>query len=186
MHQVSMVDTVGISVTVATGNGVARSAVVPDSVRGNAYRWFSQLRPMIRGYVVNEGPACQKVRVKVADSESVHRTMDDRVVDLRPREKGAAIIDRLPSAAHSARRSFVEQTVIPNRRRRCWCRCRVFTFRIAAYDTHVTRRKRVWPIEHRAGNGDAGSTRIIQDRPTAATIQGTRIKKTMRSHEARR
>ena len=36
MRQVSMIDSVGISVTIAASNGVTRTAVVPDSVRGNA------------------------------------------------------------------------------------------------------------------------------------------------------
>ena len=57
IRQVSMVDSVGICVTVAAGNGVTRPAVVPDSVRGNTYRRFYQLRPVMRGYVVNERPA---------------------------------------------------------------------------------------------------------------------------------
>src|SRR5215471_10332423 len=130
MRQVSMVDTVGIAVTVAAGNGVTRTAVVPDSVRGDAYRWFYQLRPVIRGDVINEGPAYEEVCIKVADSESVHGTMDDRVVDHLPREKGAAVIDRLPIPPYSIRRSFVEQTVIPNPS----IILNVFTFRIAAYD----------------------------------------------------
>ena len=52
IRQVSMVDSVGICVTVAAGNGVTRPAVVPDSVRGNAYRGFYQFLPGIRGYVV--------------------------------------------------------------------------------------------------------------------------------------
>src|SRR5438046_10763152 len=72
IRQVSMVDSVGICVTVAAGNGVTRPPVVPDSVRGNAYRGFYQFLPGIRGYVVNEGPACQKIRIKVADGKPPH------------------------------------------------------------------------------------------------------------------
>jgi hypothetical protein len=100
--------------------------------------------------------------------------MDDGVEDHLPGAKRAAIIDRLP-IARSVGRSFVEQTVIPN------TSALIFTFRIAAYDTHVIRRERVWPIEHRAGNSDARGTRIIQDRPIAVTIKGTLVKKPMRS-----
>jgi len=177
-RQVSMVDSVGICVTVAAGNGVTRPAVVPDSVRGNAYRRFYQLLPGIRGYVVYEGPAYHEVRIKVADDKSPHCAMDDRVEDLLTGEKRAAIIDRLPRA-RSVGRSFVEQTVIPN------ISAFIFTFRIAADDTHITRRERVWPIEHRAGNGDVGGTRIIQDRPIAAATEGTLVKNPMRSYWAR-
>src|SRR5437667_12283755 len=93
IRQVSMVDSVGICVAVAAGNGVTRPAVVPDSVRGNAYRRFYQLLPGIRGYVVNEGPACHEVRIKVADDKSPHGAMDDRVEDLLTGETRAAIIE---------------------------------------------------------------------------------------------
>ena len=178
IRQISMVDSVGICVTVAAGNGVTRPAVVPDSVRGNAYRRFYQLLPVIRGYVVNEGSAYQEVRIKVADGKSPHSAMDDRVKDLLTGEKRAAIIDRLPRA-RSVGRSFVEQTVIPN------ISAFIFTFRIAADDTHITRRERVWPIEHRAGNSDARGTRIIQDRPIAVATEGTLVKNPMRSYWAR-
>ena len=174
IRQVSMVDSVGICVAVAAGNGVTRPAVVPDSVRGNAYRRFYQLLPVIRGYVVNEGSAYQEVRIKVADGKSPHGAMDDRIEDLLTGEKRAAIIDRLPRA-RSVGRSFVQQTVIPN------ISAFIFTFRIAADDTHITRRERVWPIEDRAGNGDAGGTRIIQHRPSAVTIERTFVKNSMRS-----
>src|SRR5262249_33720232 len=98
-----------------------------------------------------------------ADGKSPHGAMDDRVEDLLPGAKRAAIIDRLPHAAQPVRRSFVEQTVIPN------ISAFIFTFRIAAYDAHVAQRKPVWPIEHRAGNGDAERARVIQDRPSAVT-----------------
>src|SRR5437763_6244027 len=111
IRQVSMVDSIGICVTVAAGNGVTRPAVVPDSVRGNAYRRFYQLRPVMRGYVVNERPACHEVRIKVADGKSPHGAMDDRVEDLLPGKERAAIIDRLPRA-RSVGRSFVEQPAI--------------------------------------------------------------------------
>src|SRR5947208_3322952 len=103
IRQVSMVDSVGICVTVAAGNGVTRPAVVPDSVRGNAYRRFYQLRPVMRGYVVNERPACHEVRIKVADGKSPHGAMDDRVEELLPGKERAAIIDRLPRARALAR-----------------------------------------------------------------------------------
>jgi len=99
--------------------------------------------------------------------------MDDRVKDHLPGAKRAAIIDGLPRA-RSVGRSFVEQTVIPN------ISAFIFTFRIAAYDTHITRRKPVWPIEHRPGNGDVGGTRIIQDRPIAVATEGTLVKNPMR------
>src|SRR5205809_2438530 len=87
IRQVSMVDSVGICVTVAAGNGVTRPAVVPDSVRGNTYRRFYQLLSGIRGYVVNEGPACHEVRIKVADGKSPHGAMNDRVEDVLPGKK---------------------------------------------------------------------------------------------------
>ena len=177
MFWLSMVDSVGICVAVAAGNGVTRPAVVPDPVRGNAYRRFYQLRPVIRGYVVNESPAYQEVRIKVADGKSPHGAMDDGVEDDLPGAKRAAIIDRLPRA-RSVGRSFVEQTVIPN------TSAFIFTFRVAAYDTHIIRRERVRPVEHRAGNSDARGTRIIQDRPIAVATEGTLVKNPMRSYWA--
>src|SRR5437667_3555195 len=59
-----------------------RPAVIPNSISGNAYRSrFYQLHPGVVVDVVNEGPACRKVRIKVADYKCAHCAVRDRIED---------------------------------------------------------------------------------------------------------
>ena len=80
IHQVAMVDSREVCVTVATRNRVLGPAVVPDSVGSDAYRSrLYQLHPGVVVDVVNEGPARREIRIKVADHESPHCAVRDRI-----------------------------------------------------------------------------------------------------------
>src|SRR5258705_13483928 len=104
-----MVDSRKVCVTVATRDRVMGPAVVPDSVGSDAYRSrLYQLHPGVVVDVVNEGPARREVRIEVADHESAHCAVRDRIENGLP-HRGK--IDCLPCAS-AIGRSFVEQTVI--------------------------------------------------------------------------